>query len=133
MLLYNWNRIFETCKGSPFEIVRVFKMLVDKQLPRNKYDELYKYSHINFSGQSFLVHPDVLLYQAYKYSYRDICVYIALASLRSYGDYKAYGKTTLDPLLLTEDPYIFLNNNRLLSLENGEIHFLHEEVPTEIN
>ena len=49
MLLYNWNRIFETCKGSPSEIVRVFKMLVDKQLPRNKYDKLYKYSYIDFS------------------------------------------------------------------------------------
>ena len=133
MLLYNWNKIFETRKGSPSEIVRVFKMLVDKQLTRNKYDKLYKYTDIDFSGQSFLAHPDVLLYQSYKYSYRDICIYIALASLRSYGDYKAYGKTTLDPLLLKEDPYIYLNNNRLLYLEGGKVHFLHEEVPTEKN
>lgn len=133
MLLYNWNRIFKTCKGNPSEIVRVFKMLVDKQLPRNKDDKLYKYSYIDFTGQSFLAHPDVLLYQAYKYSYREIAVYIALASLRPYGEYKVYGTTTLDPLRLKEDPYYFINNNRLLYLEEGRLCFLHEEVPTEIN
>ena len=68
MLLYNWNKVFKTCKANPPEIIRVFKMLVDKDLPLNKYDPVYKYSNIDFSGQSFLVHPDVLLYQLYKYS-----------------------------------------------------------------
>lgn len=133
MLLYNWNRIFKTCKANTFEIVQVFKMMVEKQLPRNRYDNLYKYADMNFTGESFLVHPDVLLYNSYKYSYRDICIYLALASLRSYGEYKVNGRITLDPLHIQEDPQLFLDNNKLLYIENGEIHFLHEEVPTEIN
>lgn len=133
MLLYNWNKVFETCKGNPLEIVRVFKMLVDDQLPRNRYDPVYKYAGIDFSGQSFLVHADVLLYQLYKYSYRDACIYMAFAALRSYGEYKASGKITLDLLHLQLDPEIFINNNRLLWLEGEDIHFLHEEVPMEKN
>ena len=133
MLLYNWNKVFKTCKANPPEIIRVFKMLVDKDLPLNKYDPVYKYSNIDFSGQSFLVHPDVLLYQLYKYSYRDVCIYIAFAALRSYGEYQASGKITLDLLHLQLDPEIFINNNRLLWLEGDDIHFLHEEVPTEKN
>ena len=133
MLLYNWNRIFKTCKANTFEIVQVFKMMVKKQLPRNRYDTLYKYADIDFRGQSFLVHPDVLLYNSYKYSYRDICIYLALASLRSYGEYKVNGTITLDPLYIQEDPILFLNNNKLLYVENQQIHFLHEEVPKEIN
>jgi len=133
MLLYNWKRIFKTCNANPLEIIRVFKMLVTEETPFNKYDPLYKYAGIDFSGGSFLVNPDVLLYQLYKYSYRDVCIYLSAASLRSYGEYKASGKLTLDELHLTFDPFKHLNNTRLLYKSESAIHFLYEEVPTENN
>ena len=133
MLLFNWNKIFETCKGNASEMVLVLKMLVDKQIPNNRFDRIYKYTDIDFRGESFLLHPDVLLYNCYQYGYKDVCIYAALASLRSYAEYKANGKTTLDVLHLPVDPFIFLNNHSLLRIQHDGIHFLYEEAPTEIH
>ena len=133
MLFYNWKKIFETCKGNASEMVRVLKMLVEKQIPLNQYDRIYKYSSIDFRGECFLLHPDVLLYNAYQYGYKDVCIYVAMASLRSYAEYKANGKTTLDVLHLPVDPFIFLNNHSLLRIQHDGIHFLYEEAPTEIH
>ena len=87
MFLYNWKRIFETCEGNAIEMVRVLKMLVFKQVPKNRYDKIYRYSTIDFRGESFLIHPDVLLCNEHKYGYKDICIYVAIASLRPYADY----------------------------------------------
>ena len=63
MLLYNWTKIFETCKGNASEMVVVLKMMVEKQIPNNRFDRIYKYSNTDFRGESFLLHPDVLLYK----------------------------------------------------------------------
>ena len=131
MFLYNWKRIFETCEGNAIEMVRVLKMLVFKQVPKNKYDKIYRYSTIDFRGESFLVHPDVLLCNEYQYGYKDVCIYVAIASLRPYADYVAYGKTTLDLLHLPVDPFIFLQNFSLLRVIGDQIHFKYEEAPTE--
>jgi len=130
MLLYNWNKIFKTAEGSPFAVFLIFKMIVTASIPSTKYDRLYKYTNISFSGESFLVHPDVLLFNAYKYEYSEIAQYLALASMRPYADYLATGKTTLDSILCTVAPELF-ENNRLLIIEDNEIHFLYEEVPQE--
>ena len=105
-------------------------MMVTSSIPSNKYDRIYKYTNVNFSGESFLAHPDVLLYNAYKYEYSEIAQYLAVASLRPYGDYLATGKTTLDSILCTVAPELY-TENRLLSIEDNQIHFLYEEVPTE--
>ena len=130
MLLYNWNKMFETAEGSPFAVFLIFRMMVTSSIPSNKYDRIYKYTNVNFSGESFLAHPDVLLYNAYKYEYSEIAQYLAVASLRPYGDYLATGKTTLDSILCTVAPELY-TENRLLSIEDNQIHFLYEEVPTE--
>ena len=61
MLFYDWKKMYETCEGNTAEIVRVLRMLVEKQIPINHYDKIYKYYHIDFRGSSFLLHPDVLL------------------------------------------------------------------------
>jgi len=130
MLLYNWNKIFNTAEGSPTVVFIIFKMLVTKAIPENKYDRVYKFSSIDFNGKSFLVHPDVLLYNAYKHSYREIAQYIALASMRPYVDYVTTGELTLDMLLCEVAPELF-EDNSLLHVEDGKIHFLYEEVNQE--
>jgi len=130
MLLYDWNKIFDVTKGSPSAMYLIIKMLVNKSIPRNKHDKIYKYINTDFSGDCFLVHPDILLYHAYKHSFRDIAQYIALASLRPLADYYASGKTTLD-LDLCEISLEYFKDNSLLHIEEGQLHFLYEEVKQE--
>ena len=96
--------------------------------PTNKYDKIFEYSKKNFVGESFLINPEDLLFYSYKYSYREIAQYLALASLRSYADYLATGNSTLDLRKVEVDTELF-SDNRLLGIEGNNLHFLYEEVP----
>ena len=72
MFLFDWMKIYDASQGNVREVVRIFRMLVSKQIPDNRKDPIYKYSHKDFSGVSFMLHPDVLLYHSHKYTYREI-------------------------------------------------------------
>ena len=138
MFLFDWQKICIHAEGKVVNTVRIFRMLVEKQVPKNKWDKIYKYSQKDFSGESFMLHPDILLHHSYKYTYREIAQYIALCSLRSHAEYEATKQVTLDALLapgVGADPFLILETNRLLSLdEDAQIHFLYEEVsPEEIH
>ena len=132
MLLYDWKKIFTISNGEPSSIFTIFEMLTKNSIPKNKYDPMYKFYTMNFIGDSFLVHPDVLLYNSFRHSRRDIAVYLALASMRSLGEYFASGDTSIDLLEVPIDPFEHLeNNDRLLYIEDEKLHFLYEEVPQE--
>ena len=131
MLLYDWKKIFTIANGEPSSIFIIFEMLVNQSIPKNKYDPKYKFYEVNFSGESFLVHPDVLLYNAFRHSRRDISIYLAFASMRSLGEYFASGDITLDLLEMPLDPFQHLEDDRLLYMEDDKLHFLYEEVPQE--
>jgi len=135
MFLYDWPKIYDAADGRVVEIVRIFRMLAYKQVPQNRKDPIYKYSQKDFKGVSFMLHPDLLLHHAYKYSYREIAQYISLCSLRSVVEFSATYKLTLDLLLVPGlEPEQTINNNRLLELEEDQVLFLYEEVPeTEIH
>ena len=60
MLLYDWKKIFRLAQGQPSGIFTIFEMLAGIVYLGNKYDPIYKYYEINFTGESFLIHPDVL-------------------------------------------------------------------------
>lgn len=128
MLLYSWKKIFYSAQGKPREILRIIRMLTYQELPFSKRDKIYKFAETDFRGDSFLVHPDVLLYNAYKHDPRDLAIYIALASLRSSGAYFAQGVQTLDLLHSPVDVKEKLRDPSLLHVEDGKIHFLYEEV-----
>lgn len=131
MLLFDWNKIFAKTKGNPKEIFRVIKMLSEGTIPRNRYDKIYKYAKESFEGSSFLAHPDVLIYNSYKHTYRDIGVYVALASLRSVADYIATSNTTLDVFHINETLLEQIPENSLLRIQDdGKLHFRYEEVPS---
>ena len=130
MLFYDWKKMFEASEGNPLALFIIFRMIVTKAIPKNKYDDIYKYAGKHFTGESFLVHPDVLLYNSYKYSYREIAQYLAVASMRPYADYAITGDTTLD-LLQCEIETEFFEGNSLLRIEDGKVHFLYEEVKQE--
>jgi hypothetical protein len=120
MFLFDWMKIYNASHGNVREIVRIFRMLVEKQVPKNRNDPIYKYSHKDFSGVGFMLHPDILLYHSYKYNHREIAQYVSLCSFRS----------AIDLILVPGlEPETIINNNRLLMIEDDRVHFLYEEVP----
>lgn len=131
MLLYDWKKIFTVANGEPSSIFTIFEMLVKQSIPKNKYDPTYKFYEMNFTGECFLVHPDVLLYNSFRHSRRDVAIYLAFASMRSLGEYFASGDITLDLLEMPIDPFQHLDDDRLLYMEDDKLHFLYEEVPQE--
>lgn len=89
---------------------------------------MYKYAEWDLTGNSFIVHPDLLLYNAYKHSAKDIAIYIALAAFRPLADYLMHGKTTLELDLAPADPREILDDPSLLPVDSdGNIHFIYEE------
>ena len=126
MFLFSWKKIYKISGGSVNTIFLIFKMLVNSEIPKNKYDPIYKYYEKNYSGQSFLVSPKKLLEVAFKYKRKEVVEYIVLASYRSYTDYIMYGTLTLD-VMHSPLPLNKLKNNRLLHIEDNKIHFLYEK------
>lgn len=131
MLFYSWTRMTKATGSDARELVKVFKMLALNQVPKNFKDPLHKYSTNDFSGTSFILHADVLANNANKYRDRDVAMYCALASLRKIGDYVAEADVRLDMLLVSiegERLADIVDQNPLLSEEEGRIVFLYEEV-----
>ena len=130
MLLFDWKKVYDTAQGNIFTCNLIMKMLIKGEVPKNKYDPIYKFSHRNFRGESFLVHPEFLLFNSYKYTQKELAIYYALASLRSYANYLAFEKTTLESLHCPV-PLDEINDNRLLIVDDKEITFIYEEVTLE--
>ena len=133
MLLYDWRKIYKKSGGNVLEIFYILEMLVNKSIPIHRGDKLYKYSKVDFNGLGFIVHPDVLLYNSYKHSYKDIAAYLATASFRSLAEYAATQTTTLELLHIPFADFLVENikTNSLLRVEDELVHFLYEEVPKE--
>jgi hypothetical protein len=130
MLLFDWSKVYDSASGNIAKCNIIMEMIIKKSLPKNRFDPLYKYSKINFIGANFLVHPDVLLFNAYKYSQKELAVYYALAALRNLAEYKVRKKITLD-LSFCPVELDSIKENRLLRIENDSIHFIYEEVRKE--
>ena len=129
MFLFDWTKIYNASHGNVREVVRIFRMLVHKQIPENSRDPIYKYSQKDFSGVSFMLHPDVLLYHSHKYKYRELAQYISLCSFRSSIDFLSTQDTTLDLIFVPGlEPETIINNNRLLMIDDEKVRFLYEEV-----
>ena len=126
MLLYNWKKIYSVSNGNVGEIYKIFEMLVKKSIPTHRGDDSYKYSKMNFRGLSFLAHADVLLYNAYKYSQKELAAYIATASYRSISEYAATQTITLELLHVPFADFLVnnINNNRLLHIDDDKILIL---------
>lgn len=134
MVLFNWKKVFRVSRGNLRSCLEIMRILTYRPIPLNKYDTAYKYEGFDFKGDCFLVNPEGLFENAYKYTDRELGTYISLAATRNLSNYLATGDTTIDTLLLPEDEIIFeeINNNRLLNVDDtGKLHFLYEEVPQE--
>ncbi len=135
MFLFDWPKIYDASKGNVVEIVRIFRMIVEKQIPKNKYDPIFRYSQKDFSGISFMLHPDVLLYHSFKYKYREVAQYISLCALRSAADFISTQDPSLEMVLMPGlSPERIIENNRLLEIDEDRVYFRYEEVnPKEIH
>lgn len=127
MFLFSWKKIYKNSGGSVDAIYLIFKMLVRGEVPKNKYDPIYKYYNKDYTGQSFIKDPEDLLENAFKYKRKEVVEYLALASYRSYTDYIMYGTITLD-VINSPLPLHKLKQNRLLYLNpSNQIEFRFEK------
>lgn len=130
MILYNFKKILRYSNKSSSEIVKIIRYLTYKPIPYSIYDRNYKYSEIDWSGNSFLCNPELLLYNRYKHSDLEIAHYVGFASLRNLAEYKITGKLTLD-FLAYKGKEALIKNNSLLYIKDNQLVFLYEEAKKE--
>ena len=126
MFLFNWKKIYNEAEGSSVKCLEILDMMVYKKVPYNSYDPIYKYRNKDFSGDSFLLQPEILLENAFRYAPREIAIYVALAARRKLADYLAFGEKTLSARHAPQLDKL-IEENRLLYITSGEIHFVYEE------
>ena len=126
MIKYNWAKILKVTEGDSNSIVLIVHMLTYPKVPSSYRDPTYKYYGQSFEGFSFLLNPEKLLTERLKYSNREAAEYVAVASYRNYLEYNKTGDTRLH---LIDFPLFeeIINNNRLLHMKDGTIHFKFEE------
>ena len=126
MIKYNWAKILKVTEGDSNSIVLIVHMLTYPKVPSSYRDPTYQYYGQSFEGFSFLLNPEKLLTERLKYTNREAAEYVAVASYRNYLEYNKTGDTRLH---LIDFPLFeeIINNNRLLHMKNGTIHFKFEE------
>ncbi len=129
MILYSWEMVQRKAQGNKLELIRIIKYITYRPVPKTRKSRSYRYSRINWGGTSFIVNPEKIFENIDQYTKNEIAQYVGLASLRSYGEYKAIKTTTLD-LLLCPVKEATLRYNRLLRVENGKVHFKWEDTET---
>jgi hypothetical protein len=103
-------------------------MLVNQEIPKNKYDPIYYYSGMDFSGMSYLLNDDVLVYNAYKYVSKDVALYLAIASLRPYAKFLADDTRTLPLQFCPVNLGEHMEDDKLIYVDEDEnVHFLYED------
>jgi len=126
MIKYNWAKILTVTEGDSNSIVLIVHMLTYPRVPSNYRDPTYKYYGQSFEGFSFLLNPEKLLTERKNYTNREAAEYVAVASYRNYLEYNKTGDTRLH---LIDFPLFeeIINNNRLLHMKDGTVHFKFEE------
>ena len=126
MIKYNWAKILKVTEGDSNSIVLIVHMLTYPRVPTSYRDPTYKYYGQSFEGFSFLLNPEKLLTERLKYTNKEAAEYVAVASYRNYLEYMKTGDAKLH---LIDFPLFeeIINNNRLLHMEDGTIHFKFEE------
>jgi hypothetical protein len=126
MILFNWKKIVKDTQGRTRDVFVIMHWLTFKTIPNNKQDLLMHYMDRNYEGNSFLINAEPIFYDKNNYSTSEIMQYFSLASYRSFARYVHERVITLDlfHIGVEEDA---INNNRLLTLEDGNIHFKYED------
>ena len=127
MFLFNWKKIYQETDGSISKCLEVLDMMVYKKIPYNSYDPIYKYRNKDFSGDSFLLQPEILLENSFRFEPKEVAIYVALAARRKLADYLAFGEKTLSIRHAPQLTNLIEENSLLYIDEVSRIHFVYEE------
>ena len=126
MIYFDWKKILEATNGNVGDIITIMRIITFRITPKNYYDKTFKFYEKNFHGNSFLVNPKELLEKGRAFSDKEVAEYVGVASFRNSYEYAQTKDTTLDLIFcqVSEDT---INQNRLLEIRDGKVHFKYEE------
>ena len=126
MIYFDWKKILEATNGNVGDIITIMRKITFRITPKNYYDKTFKFYEKNFHGNSFLVNPKDLLEKGRAFSDKEVAEYVGVASFRNSYEYAQTKDTTLDLIFcqVSEDT---INQNRLLEIRDGKVHFKYEE------
>ena len=127
MIFFDWKKVQKLSGGKSKNVVRLLTILTyDIKMPR-KDKNISQFYNQDISGDSYLLNPREIFKNKLQVNLDDMALYIELASLRNYLDYKWYGVKSL-PLKYTEIDRASLEANPLLSIDGQDnITFYYEE------
>lgn len=128
MIRYSWKKIQREAGRSAGRIYLCLQSMLPEIRPRSRYDPLYRLKQKDFTGDSYLLDPfNLLMWGPGEAGMKAVADYIGLASYRNYSEYLTTNDASLDILHspLSEEQ---IEQNRLLSIEDGRIRFIYEEV-----
>jgi hypothetical protein len=127
LIFFDWKKVQKLSGGKSKNVVRLLTILTyDIKMPR-KDKNISQFYNQDISGDSYLLNPREIFKNKLQVNLDDMALYIELASLRNYLDYKWYGVKSL-PLKYTEIDLASLEANPLLSIDGQDnITFYYEE------
>jgi hypothetical protein len=127
VIFYNWEKMYLATQGNSSAIITLIANITYPTLPKNVWDPIYRLSQQNWGGNSFLLYPEKIISNRSKFGDTELAQYVALASFRSFAEYQATNKRSLN-MLISPVSAELINNHRLLSLVEEDIFFCWEEV-----
>ena len=122
MIFFDWPKIKKYSNGKVQIIKAIYQSIMQDSVPsfaRRRYDK------IDWTGDSYLLKPNKLLWAFHNANQVDAANYLMLASRRNYAHYKMTGDYSL-PLKHIAIPQTKLETNSLLEIRGTDIHFLLE-------
>jgi hypothetical protein len=126
MIFYSLRKILHKAGRSSTRILMAFKAHASSRLPKNRFDPLYNYHQVDFSGESFMLNPHELIANSFRWKPKEVAEYIGLASFRNYSEYKLTSDKSLD-LFHSPVDQDTIKQNRLLRIVGDRVHFYYEE------
>jgi hypothetical protein len=127
LIFFDWKKVQKLSGGKSENVVRILAIhTYNIRMPRKNKNISRFYNH-NLSGDSYLLNPREIFKNKLQVTFNNMALYIELASLRNYLDYKWYGVKSL-PLKYTEIDRKLLDENPLLEVDGQDnITFYYEE------
>lgn len=125
MIFYDWNKISRVTKKDPKKLKLLIGHIMTgkRRLISPLHPNLWLFTN-TWKGDSFLIHPEILLHNLNSKNLKYLPQYLELASYRSFIDYKLMKKTYLDylPMYGTEinNPFLVFNDNKIYFKFEGE-------------
>jgi len=128
MYFYCWKKYLKHSKRRAENVRLIFSRDYKNLVPLDKRDKTIDYFDIDFRGLSFLVNPEDLWHDLFKYKALDIAIYLRLASIRSYPEYRVDGTLDLNRDFCNPKLLERLSSD-IVYLDGHRLKFRYEETP----